>query len=331
MRVTNNSGNLTFLRSLEDVQSKIVKEQMRISTGKQLQSVADDPNKLYNAKQVTNYLNRNSEFIKNIDNAVAEMSIASETLESISNNMTRLRQLTIDASQTGNYGNLPSIGAYVKGILEDIVRDANNDFDGKFLFSGTKTTTNSIVPQGNQKNNMPFEILQGEATPENLTGLSVVFKGNNNDRFINKDNQSTEIINNKATEIFGAKGSEVFDSIIKLYNILMFDTNGEKRNENSVLTNAEKQIMNDAQAQIANIIYQIDNVSGKNGARVNRLQSISDMMTNENIRLKDYRSAQEDTDVAASSFELTKSETALKYSLQVGAKIFQQSLFDFVR
>lgn len=331
MRVTNNSGLLTFMRSLEDTQSKIVKEEMRISTGQQLQSIADDPKMLYNSKQVSSVIERNNEFIKNINTGIAEMSLASETLESISNNMTRLRELTIDASQTGNYGNLPSIGAYVKGILEDIVRDANNDFDGKFLFAGTKTTPDSIVPQDNQRNNLPFEILQGESTPENMTGLSVVFKGNNNNRFINKDNQSTEIINNKAVEIFGEQGSAVFNAIIGIYNILMYDNEGNKRHENSVLRNEEKQELNDFQAQIARIIHQIDNVSGINGAKINRLEAIRDMMTSENIQLKDYRSVQSDTDIAASSIELKKNESALRYSLQVGGTLFRQSLFDFIR
>ncbi len=331
MRVTNNTGLLTYMRSLEDIQNRTVKEEMRLSTGRYLQSIADDPKRLYNAKQISSMIERNEQYIKNIENASAELSIAAETLESISDNMIRLRELTVDASQTGNYGNLPSIGAYVKGILEDIVRDANNDFDGKFLFAGTKTSPDSIIPQGNQTNNMPFEIIKVPSTPDNRTGLTVEFKGNNNDRKINKDQLTTEVINNKAEDMFGTGGVEVFESIIGIYNILIYEKEGTERNENSTLTTPEKNLLNQYQQKIAEKIYQIDNISGQNGGKMNRLEAVKNMMTSENIRLKDYRSLQEDTNVAESSIELKKNETALRYSLQVGAALFRQSLFDFLK
>ncbi|HPI19970.1 MAG TPA: hypothetical protein PKY56_06320, partial [Candidatus Kapabacteria bacterium] len=71
-------------------------------------------------------------------------------------------------------------------------------------------------------------------------------------------------------------------------------------------------------------------VSARNGSRINRLGAISLQMTEENTRLKEYRSLQADTDVASSAIKLSQDETALNYALQVGSRLIQQTLFDFL-
>ena len=64
---------------------------------------------------------------------------------------------------------------------------------------------------------------------------------------------------------------------------------------------------------------------------LNRIVNLRDQLTDENIRLKDYRSIREDADVAEAALNLRREETALQYALQVGARINQTSLFDFLR
>jgi flagellin-like hook-associated protein FlgL len=53
-------------------------------------------------------------------------------------------------------------------------------------------------------------------------------------------------------------------------------------------------------------------------------------MDSEELLLKDFLSDAQDTDVARSTLDLKKAENALHYTLQVGATLLQQSLFDFI-
>ena len=110
-------------------------------------------------------------------------------------------------------------------MLSDLITAANADNNGKYIFSGTITSADSIATNASENsiantNNMPFELVQGEATADNPSGLSVVFKGNNKDREINKDSKTSEVINVKADDLFGEDSTEMFKPIIDMYNLL---------------------------------------------------------------------------------------------------------------
>ena len=177
---------------------------------------------------------------------------------------------------------------------------------------------------------MPFEIIQGTSTPDNFSGLEIVFKGNFEDREIIKDAQANEIINIKADEIFGENGTAVFEAIIDIYNLFTYNSDGTTRGLNDQFTLEDMGKFDEYQQKIAYIYDDLVNVTARNGARIDRLSAIGDQLNFENTRLKELRSAAEDTDMAASTLNLMKEETALQYTLQVGARLIPQSLFDFL-
>ena len=330
MRVTQNSLIEPYQRALQEIQSKRTSEQLKISSGNDLLNLSDDPKRMVEAKQIKTIINRNEFYVKNIDSALTEMQGIDDQVNNISTNYAKLRDLAIDGATIGNMSDVKTLGVYVRGILNDLVRDGNYDIDGKYIFSGTKTTDDSITPTLPATNSEPFELIQGTATADNPSGLSVVYKGNFEDRTINKDAKTTEVINVKANQLFGENGTEMFDAVVNLYNVLNYDENGKVRTDDSVLTTKDTERINQAQKKLADYNVQLNNTSSQNGSRINRLNLIREQIVSENTRLEDYRSNLEDTNVARTSLELMKSENALKYTLQIGAKLFDQSLFDFL-
>ncbi len=331
MRVTNKSVYYPYQRNLEEIQNRRFKEQMRLSTTKDIVNMADAPDRLVDVKQLTSKLSENKKYIGLNDDALGEMRIMADTMESISDNYQKIRQLSIDATQIGNSGNIFSLATYIKGIMTDIVKLSNNDFQGRYIFGGTKTTTDSISTTAEAPSKEPFELVQGEITAENPSGLKVVFKGNNEIRTYNKDSKSTEIVNTPAKEVFGTNSTELFDSIIQLYNLLAYNDAGEQRQLGDYLKNEEISKISMYQQNVANIAEKLDNASGRNGAKLARIEAVRDQMVEENTRLGEFLSLKQDTDVARSTINLKMEENALNYSLQVGSKLIQNSLFDFLR
>lgn len=331
MRVTHNSVFIPYRRNLEEIQDRRVAENMRLSTGKRIINISDDPGDMVEIKQLTSVIDKNDNYIDIIDETLAEMSRSQQSLEAISDKMQQVRQLSIDATQTGNLGNLTTLGGYVKGLLRDMVRISNTDFNGKYLFSGTKTRADSLDMTPPATDVHPFELVEETPTEDNPSGLRVIFKGNNENRIINKDTKTTETINTTAADAFGGDGAEMFDTVIGIYNLLMYDQENVPRNDYSVFNKADVAELNKLQKDLASRIDSVNTSSSKNGTIMNRLDSMRLLIVESNTRMKEYRSISQDTDVTKSALELAKEENALQYSLNVGARLIQNSLFDFLR
>lgn len=331
MRVTQFSVVNPYKQNLEDIQNRRFKNQIKMSTGKEIIGLGDAPEKIPNVKKISSLIQQNDDYLKILDDQIGQFQQTENYLQAISDKIKKIRQLAIDGTQVGNMGNLSVLGNYIKGIITDIARDANADYNGSFLFAGTKTKADSFDPSIPNFNGMPFELIEGESTAENRSGLTVVFKGNQESRILNKDQKTSEKVNTTSDEIFGKNGTELFSSLIDLYNLVMYNEDGSVRGVNDVLRVDEVDKLNIIQEKIANFSYKINQITSRNGGRANRFQILRDQIYEENDRLKEFLSQKNDADIAKTALELSKDEYALQYSLQVGGRILQNSLFDFLK
>lgn len=330
MRVTFNSPMKPYLNNLEKIQNRKINEEMRLTTGNRIQSLADDPTGLVDTKQLASKIEKNKTYIANIDESLNEMRLAHESIDFLSNSLQKIRDLAIDSTQIGVQGDAVNIAVYVRGILDDMVKEANKDLGGRYLFSGTKIIPKNIDIAHPATNHQPYELLEVEKSPENPSGLKVIFKGNNNERIINKDNYSTEVVNVSSNKLFGSN-LEALQSVIDLYNVLYYNEEGGKRERNDPITLDQFIKLDNYQKNIAESVNQLNSVNSDFGAKINRLELIQIQYESDNIRLNEIKSMKSDTDVAQSAMNLKMEETALNYSLQIGSGLIRNTLFDFLR
>lgn len=333
MRVTNKSITNSYLNNLERIADARVKDQVRISTGNDILSVDDAPDRLVDVKQVESRISENASYIRITDDAINEMQETHDKLQNIADYVDKIRTVMIDSTQTGNSGNIYTLGIYVKGMLKDMVGNANADFKGKYLFSGTKTRPESfetIGVAGTSFGGTPFELIEGESTPENQSGLQIVFKGNNENRLINKDHRTTEVINVAADKAFGTDGAEVFNTIVKIVNLLIYNEDGSVRQKGDVFNTDDTSTMSGLHSEIRHFQDGIDQATARLATSMTRLENINFQMGNENLNLMDFRANKADTDIARTSMNLQRSEIAMQYSLKIGAQINKLTLFDYL-
>jgi flagellar hook-associated protein 3 FlgL len=331
MRVTQFSIIEPYKKNLEEIQNRRFKNQVRMSTGKDIVGLGDSPDRIPDIKKLSTLVTQNNDYLSILDDQLNQFQHTEVALQGISDNMEKIRQLAIDGTQVGNMGNLSVLANYVKGIITDIIRNANTDYNGSFVFAGTKTKASSFDSNLPNTNDMPFELIQGTPTQDNPSGLKVVFKGNQETKFINKDQKTSELVNTTSEEIFGQNGIEAFSYLINLYNILAFKQDGQPRMPQDVLTIDEVNLLNKEQSKIAEFSDRINQITARNGGRANRLQLLHDQINEENTRISEYLSKKQDTDFAKTSLELSKDEYALQYALQIGGRTLQNSLFDFLK
>lgn len=330
MRISTGMAYNSFHNNISRIQEDHYKDQLRKSTGKNIINIGEAPSRLMDVKKIEAQINMKDNYIYLNDYAVNEMRSCEDQASAISEALQQIKDLSVSSTNPAYDGNVTSIGTFIKGIITDMIRNANADFNGKYLFGGTKTSPNSILTDYPDMTNMPFELVESPPTPENPSGLSVIFKGNMESRIINKDAHSQEVINMNAEELFGADGVAFFQPLIGLYNVLVFTREGEKREWIDSLDREEKQLINVLQTQVANDIHVLNKNIAIFSSRRNRIETINIQMEEEVIRLKEVRSLKEDADISRVLINISKEETALQYSLSVGASIQKYSLFDFI-
>lgn len=329
MRVTFRSQINPYLRNLENIQQNKHNNELKIATGQKLLTISDNPSDLVETKQIDNKLEKNITYLKNIDDSLSEMKLAYETIDYMSDTFQRIRDMSIESTLIGNQGGAPVLAQSIKGMLEDIIKKSNEDINGKYLFSGTKTLSSNseIVPPAT--NNQPYEIIEVAKTTDNPSGLDVIFKGNNKPREINKDNLSTESINTTSDKLFG-DNLETIQNVLKLYNILKYNHDGTERQKTDAITIDDFNKINEYQKSVAKNIERLNSVNAEFGSKITRFELYKSQYENTNIRLNEIKSFKSDTDIAKTTIDLKSEETALQYSLQIGSRLFKNSLFDFL-
>lgn len=331
MRVTQFSKFTPLQSAIEGIQSRKYLNEVRLATGKQIVDISESPNALAEGKRLDNLLDLYGQYKKNIDYSIGYVQYVTETMDSILANVQKLREVAIDATKTGVSRNLSTLGNAVRGILNDIIKDLNSDFNGQFIFSGTLTSSDSIQQPVGSTNKLPFEIIQENPSTDNPSGLKVVFKGNNNRVIINTSKVSSEILNTTANDLFGDATASSLNSIVELYNLLTYDSDGNLRDSNDLFSQDDLLNLNELQKRFGKIYERIVAMNSRNGSLLNRLEVQSDQTNALMTNFKGLKSKVADADYSATSLELMKDQTALQFTLQVGARLTQTTLFDFLR
>ena len=263
MRITDSSQYVGFTRNLNEIQLRRNRENVKLSTGKDLLNLSDSPEKVVDVKLFDKKIDQNQKYIDMLELTESELLHVDESIVRISDIINRIRVEANDASNE-EPASMVVIGELIEGLMDDIIRIANSDFNGHYVFSGTKTTPNSITPEDPDSLPLPFELVVDEPSEENPSGRRVNFHGNNDDRIINKDQKTDQIINQKAAEMFGPN-NEMFGLIQQISNTLIYNDQGELRSRTDQFKRTDLAKIDDAQRQLYDYFENLNMIASRNG------------------------------------------------------------------
>ena len=329
MRITLGSQFIGFDRHLDRLNTARNKSQIKISTGKDVITLSDDPEKIVDVRKFDKKILQNEMYMDVIDMTKSELYMATESIDVMGQ---ILHDIKFDALNTINQRPMAMtvIASKIEGHLDDLLQYANQDYQGHFIFAGTKTTVQSLDQIDPSDGTTPYELVREEPTAENPSGIRVVYHGNNKDRIINKSSTTTEVINAKQENMFGPN-NEIFDSIVGLINSYRFNANGERREDGDTFNAEDIARIENLQRTLSEGIEDLDGVNAELGTKIVRMEDLSSQMADERVRLRDYKSLREDVDIAEAMIDLKRQDAALEYSLQIGSRMIQTTLFDFLR
>jgi flagellar hook-associated protein 3 FlgL len=312
MRITNTMRINDFLRHVENRNTNIYNLQNQISSGFQLHRPSDDPVGVQQALMLSAQISQNDQYARNVDNGLGRLSYSETVLSDLNDLIVNLDALALQGdNDTVTEEDRQALAVEAQQIIDQMISLANTQYNGVYIFGGQWTLTR------------PFEATQ---EPGGITsGVSQVQSGPLGEIFREIGPNETMAVNIPGDQLFMPDGegqmSDLFYVAISIRDELQ---NGEPPSEEFP---DQLPALRDA---LTAVRERISGFQTTVGARVDRLNNVSDMLSGNNLSLTDALSNVEDTDMVDAAMNLQLDQTAYQATLSVAAMIMQPSLLDYL-
>jgi len=184
-RMSTSLAHQQGINSILQQQTNVNNTQQQISLGKRILNPSDDPSGSVQLLDLSQAISRLEQFQANNDYAVSRLSISESTLQSVTSNLQRVRELAV---QGFNDVNTPadkiSIAQEMYQRLDEILALANTkDANGDYLYAGfntqtkpfTGTSESGIYTYTGDQSQRFIEIAEGRSLADGNSGAEVFF------------------------------------------------------------------------------------------------------------------------------------------------------------
>ncbi|MFJ7639481.1 flagellar hook-associated protein FlgL [Peribacillus sp. NPDC097225] len=292
MRVTQSMLTNNMLTNLSSSYEKLGKLQEQVSSQKKFSKPSDDPVAAMMGMGYRTNLNQIQQYKSNISEAENWINSTDDAITEAVSALQRIRELTVQGSN-GTYeeNQKSNIAEEIKQLKEHLVSIGDTQIGGKYIFNGQNT---NVKPSASADANGNITYGTELINLEAFSGISIQ-------------------INTDGSNMFGeALGED--GSIQKTIKALT-----ENGDVGAMLAELDKTIDSflATQAQV--------------GARQNRIELMTDRLSQQEVFATEILSKNEDVDIEKAIMNLTTQESVHSASLSIGAKIMQPSLLDFLR
>ena len=300
-RIAQESLNRTALSNINLNYKKIQETQEKLSSGKRINRPSDDPSGTRKVLGLKAEEFQVQQFLDNTETAKEQINFTSNTLESIQDIFSKIKELTIQASNdTLGQSERKIISGELDELLESVLQNANTDNNGRYVFSGTQTLTSAFT-----------------ATRDSNGNISSVSYNGDNEEIKYQIGPNTFIqVNLPGGKLF--QDNKAFSTLVSLRDSLKASTFDSTAFSN--LRNTLDTATNALSTEITRF-----------GAKANRLEITTNSLENSQTALKELISYTEDADVTSLIMDLKHQENVLQSSLKTGAMVIQPTLLDFLR
>jgi flagellar hook-associated protein 3 FlgL len=288
--------------------------QNQIASGYRLHRPSDDPVGVHQTLLLTEQIARNEQYSRNLENGLSRLSFTETSLDEITNLINSIYNAGIQGDNDSmNEEDLEALAVQVEQLIQQLVTEANSQYNGVYIFAGQWTQT------------MPFEDVQGEGGI--TTSVSQAITSPLGEIFREINAGDLVAINVPGDELFMPEGEgEITDLFWVAMGIRDF-----LNNNNEVPPGYEDvENINELLEGLEAIRERVVGFQTIVGTRVERMNSVSSQLLNTNLTLTDSLSDIADTDLVQATMDLEMDQVAYQATLNVGALVLQPSLLDYL-
>ncbi|MHB1191374.1 MAG: flagellar hook-associated protein FlgL [Armatimonadota bacterium] len=270
MRISFKMTNGQVLDNLVANAERLTRAQGVASSGKRISRPSDDVTGASNAMRLRSSLSSIEQFGRNTAVAKSQMTVTSSALDSVVNAIQSARTLALSAANSAITDEARAgIAPQLDRIIDTLVAAGNTQFSGKYIFSGSATSTPPIAPSAGAA---PYAY-QGDGTEFKIQ----IAPGN------------SVAVNTTAETVFNMGGSAVPSAEDIFSNI--------KALRDEILSGDTQAISSRIEGLDVNLNNVIA-VRSQMGGRLNRLESTNNMLLDLKLSMSNLLSETEDSDMA---------------------------------
>nr|WP_320131567.1 flagellar hook-associated protein FlgL [uncultured Holophaga sp.] len=304
IRTPNPYASRQTLVDLNRIKERLSLNEERLSSGNAIARLGDDPTGSALIVDFKSSVNKNEAYLQQAQSAGVYLQGSETAVTSMESILTRLQEIG-QQGLTGTLGanDRADLATEVSSLRDDLMNLANTQVQGKYLFSGTMTTT------------MPFAYnTASPATPP------VLYSGNSNTVDLDVA-MSTSVTTNVPgdTLCFGPGGAGSSTDVFQAVTDLMDGLNSNN------LTQVKTACDN-----LSGVHDRINSTLTDLGGRQAGLTELQNNLTAYNLSLTSIQGTYENLDYAKAITQYSADQTAQSATLSVLAKRDKQNLFDFL-
>lgn len=324
MRITNASMVRSHLYDTQNNLTNMSKINQQISTGKVINTVSDDPHKAIKIMNINNEIKYTEKYNSNIDETVGWMNTTDGALESTGNLLNEIKETILKVGNgTYSQNEMKSLNEDMNEKIKQLADTLNSTHGGKYLFGGSSVDDAPITVIENPDGTVKLEFSKdknGQTIPNTDDLKADISSGINIDYNISVG----EILNIK-----DGNGNTVnlLDEINNLSTLMNDIANGDEQ----TAAKAKETLLNDTKGKIDTLFDHVVNERTSLGVRVSTAEKIKELNDEDILNIQDVLSKTQDTDVVEKFIELKSAEMIYQASIQVGAKLIQPTILDYIR
>lgn len=149
MRITNKMLSNTFLADMRNNLENMKKMQQQMTSGKEIRKPSDDPFKAARSMQLHTDINTNKQYNENISDTINWLDTTDTALGQVGDVLQRVRELLIGAGNAAYSENeRTAIKDEINEKIGEVAQILNTNFDGAYIFGGTRGTTKPVDATG---------------------------------------------------------------------------------------------------------------------------------------------------------------------------------------
>jgi flagellar hook-associated protein 3 FlgL len=301
-RITNQMTSQMTLAGIESALDRVDTTQQELSSGKSINQPSDNPSGTALALQLNTDLSNLTGYSNNVTDGTGWATAQSSALTDVTNSVQRIRELTLEAANgSQTTADMQASAQEVNQLIDQIKQDANTQYNGQYVFSGSATST------------APYQ-----------SGSTDTYGGNTGQvtRTIGPNTSLT--VNSNLSGVLGngqtVSGQPAGDRLLlnTLRNIADDMQSGNSSGLNADLSSLDTNLNS------------LNGLSANVGAVQDRLTMASSRIQTLQTSDTQVLSNTQDADMATTEINFSTEQAALQAALQAGANIVQQSLMNFL-
>ncbi|MGG2467858.1 hypothetical protein ACOV1W_08970 [Paraclostridium bifermentans] len=310
MRITNSSMIRSHMYDVQEGLQRMDNLNRQIDSQKQINRVSDDPHKAIKIMNLNNEIKYAEKHNQNVEEVVGWMNNTDANLEEFGTLLGDIKNSILKVGN-GTYSDeeMKAIQAEMNEKIKALGETLNTTHGGRYMFGGTSVDEPPVLIE--EKDGVVTLKLNPNINDEDLK--AEISDG------INLD------YNVSASEIFTKDGENYLDSINDLSKLMNDIANGVDVEDN------KKELLGDVKKNIDDFFNHTVDTRTKFGVKVNTAEKIKDLNDENILNMKGVLSLEQDVNYVDKFIELKSAEMVYNASIQVGAKLIQPSILDYLR